>query len=186
MTTLILSKTFPTFNQLNRRRKSSIKRQSRRNFDQIISPVDKVPDYRTSEYFFDYLSVLTSDQSLSQDQIARSQTKTIGEKFDSVSQKYEITEAEGVKNFLSKNRPLILLLEEIPNKIYQYFGNNERLSLKISYEPDFPQSSELWVYILTELSAKEALPILEKFDEEWWLENMDRADCQLNITLKFV
>ena len=86
----------------------------------------------------------------------------------------------------SKNRFLFSLLEEIPNKIYEYFGNNQKLSLKISHEPDFPQSSELWVSILTELSAKEALSILEKFDEEWWLENMDKSAGKLNINLKFV
>ena len=183
MTTLVLNKPFPTFNQ---KRKSYRKKQGRILNEQIILPINKISNFRTSEYLFDYLSELTSDQSLSQEQIARSNSKTIEQKIDSFSQKYEIHKMEEVKNFLSKNRDLFSLLEEIPNKVYEYFGDRQKLSLKVSHEPEFPQSLELWVSILTELSAKEALPLLEKFDEEWWLENMDRAGCKLNITLKFV
>lgn len=99
---------------------------------------------------------------------------------------YEIKNPEQVAEFIGENLFLLDLLEEIPSKIYQYFGSSQKLSLKISHEPDFPQSPELWIYVLTGLSAKEALPILGKFDEEWWLENMDRSAWKLNINLKFV
>ncbi len=166
--------------------KQVLKKSNREAFGQNFPSPRETQEYKNTPHSFDYSSGITEDQSLSREQIARGQTKVIDEKLDSLSQKYEIAESEGVKSFLLKNRFLISLLEEIPNKVSQYFGNNQRLALKVSYEPDFPESSELWVFILTELSAKEALPLLEKFDEEWWLENMDRADCKLNITLKFV
>jgi hypothetical protein len=105
---------------------------------------------------------------------------------ESLKQFYRFCEMDSVKVFLRRNRFLVPLLREVPEKIYGYFGKDQKLDLRISFESDSPQSSELWVSILTELSAAEALPILERFDEEWWLENMDRADCKLNITLKFV
>jgi len=89
-------------------------------------------------------------------------------------------------SFLRKNRFLVPLLREIPEKIYDYFGKEQKLSLKISFESDSLQLAELWVSILTELLANEVLPILDRFDEEWWLENMNRADSKLNITLKFI
>lgn len=126
------------------------------------------------------------NQSLTPEQIAEKQAESINSGINDLRSKFEITNFEEVKNFLTKNRFLVSVVEEIPSKIYQYFGSSQRLTLQVLYEPDFPRSNELWIHILTELSAKEALPTLERFDEEWWLENMDKSDGRLNITLKFV
>lgn len=168
------------------RKKNSTQIRRKNNFEAIIPLQSKVQKDIDFSYPLDSIYEFTKNQSLSPKQIAESQTKAIREEINALSRKYGISKFEEVKNFLSKNLFLISLLEEIPNKICQYFGDGQKLSMKISHEPDFPQFPELWVSILTELSAKEALPILEKFDEEWWLENMDRADCKLNIILKFV
>ncbi len=108
------------------------------------------------------------------------------QEFNSIKQFYKFYEVNFVTGFLRKNRFLVPLLRATPEKIYDYFGKDQKLALKVSFDSDSPQLSELWVLILTELPAKDALPVLERFDEEWWLENMDRADCKLNITLKFV
>lgn len=187
MTTAVLNNPFQVFNQIPAKRKSSFSRkQNRTDFDQPVPSVEKPTAYRNFDYTLDSLSQVVSNQTLSPEQLAKSQLRVIDEKIDSLKGKYEIYKIEDVKNFLSKNRDLFPLLEEIPNKIYQYFGDNQKLSLKVSHEPDFPQTPELWVSILTERSAKEALPILGKFDEEWWLENMDRSAWKLNINLKFV
>ena len=99
---------------------------------------------------------------------------------------YIVKNPSEVGDFIGENFFLLDILEEIPNRISQYFGDNQKLTLTVSYEPEFPNSSELWVEVLTELSAKEARPILDKFDEEWWLDNMDRGNFKLNITLKFI
>lgn len=99
---------------------------------------------------------------------------------------YVIKKPNEVGEFIGKNLFLLDILEEIPGKIYQYFGENQKLSLKMSYDPDFPQSSDLWVSILTKLSVDEVFPLLEKFDEEWWLDNLDRANCKLNIKLEYI
>ncbi len=187
MESVISYNTFNTFKPTSKKAKSlTAGKFQRGQFDQILPAALSANTKTSSDYTLDSLSDIISNQSLTQDQIVRSQTKTIDEKFTSLTPQYEIPKIEEVKNFLSKSQFLFPLLEEIPNKIHQYFGNNQRLSLKVSFEPDFPQSSELWVSILTELPAKEAFLILEKFDEEWWLESMDRADCKLNIILKFV
>ena len=99
---------------------------------------------------------------------------------------YIVKNPSEVGDFIGENFFLLDILEEIPNRISRYFGDNQKLTLTVSYEPEFPNSSELWVEVLTELSAKEARPILDKFDEEWWLDNMDRGNFKLNITLKFI
>ncbi len=99
---------------------------------------------------------------------------------------YIIKKPKEVAEFVSENLYLLDLIEEIPTRISTYFGENQSLALRVSHEPEFPNSSELWVEILTKLSAKKAMPILYRFDEEWWLENLDRARYKLNITVKFI
>ncbi len=105
---------------------------------------------------------------------------------NSLRQFYKFCEINSVSGFLRRNRFLVPLLREIPEKIYDYFGKEQKLALKVSFESDSPQSSELWILILTQLPAKDAFPILEKFDEEWWLENLDRTDCKLNTSLEYI
>ncbi len=103
-----------------------------------------------------------------------------------LAQDFIIKKPKEVGEFVSENLYLLDLLEEIPSRIYNYFGANQQLELRVSHEPEFPNSSELWVDILTKLSAKEATQILDKFDADWWLENMERANSKLNITLEFI
>ncbi len=99
---------------------------------------------------------------------------------------YIIKNPKEVADFIGENLFLLELLEEIPTQIFHSFGNNQKLNLEILGEPDFPDSKELWVSVLTELSAQESRQMMDKFDEDWWLKNLDRADCKLNVTLKYV
>lgn len=168
-------------------KKRNYNQASKKNdFEAVIPSQQKVQEYRDSDYYLDSISELATNQSLTPEQIAKGQTKTILEEINALPSKYEIYNFEEVKNLLSKNRFLISLLEEISNKIYQYYGNTQKISLEVFYEPDFPQSSELWASILTELSAEEARSIMDRMDEEWWLENIDRANCKLNIGIDYV
>lgn len=168
-----------------RNKKSSYLRKENR-FETVISPQLNVPNYKESGYFLDPISGFASNQSLNLEQIAESRINALNEKIQALSSSYEINNFEELKLFLSKNRLLISLIEEIPNKIYQYYGRDQKISLEIFYEPDFPQSAELWVSVLTELSAEEARSAMNKFDKEWWLENLSRADCKLNIGIEYV
>ncbi len=99
---------------------------------------------------------------------------------------YEVENVERVTEFLFENHSLTDLLLEVPMQIRTYFGDNQRLKLEVLTEPDFPASKELWVEVLTALSAKEARQIMDTFDEKWWFDNMDRADCKLSIGLEYV
>jgi hypothetical protein len=134
----------------------------------------------------DSISAFAKNQSLTSEQIVASQIKSINNEINALPSKYEISNFEEIKNFLSRNRFLISLLEEISNKIYQYYGSEQRIALEVFYEPNFPQSSELWISVLTELSAEEARSIMDKLDEDWWLENINRAKCRLNIGIDYV
>ena len=187
MTTAILNHPFQVFNQSSVKRKSSFSRkQTKTDFDQPIPSAEKPTAYRNLDYTLDALSQVVSNQTLSPEQLAKSQLRVIDEKIDSLKGKYEISDSDEIKALLSKNRFLISLLEEIPGKIYQYFGSNQKLALQVIHEPDFPEDSELWILVLTELPAKEARPIMNRFDKDWWLKNLHQANCKLNIGIEYV
>ncbi|MDQ3714014.1 MAG: hypothetical protein M3388_17600 [Acidobacteriota bacterium] len=166
------------------RNSTGLRRKS--NSETVIPSQPKVQESRDSGYYLDSISELTRHQSLTAKQIAKSQTKAVNDEITALPSKYEISNFEEVKSFLSKNRFLISLLEEIPNKIFQYYGGEQKIALEVFYEPDFPQSSKLWVSVLTELSAEEARSIMDKIDEDWWLANINRAKCKLNIGIDYV
>ncbi len=168
------------------RKKTSPERKKKDNFEAVIPSQPKLQDYKDSSYVLDSLSEITKNQSLTPEQIARVQIKTVNGEFSSLARCYEIAKVEDVKGFISRNSFLTPLLKEIPNKIYQYFGSSQKLALEVLHEPDFPQSSELWILVLTELSAKEARSIMNKFDKDWWLKNLYKADCKLNVGIEYV
>lgn len=170
----------------NQRGNSESRKPDEINFDQLVPSNERTLAFRDSGYSLDSFSQITENQSLSAKQIAELQKKAIDEKFDALTGIYKISKPEEVKSFLSKNRFLISLLKEIPHKIFQYYGSNQKLALEVLYEPDFPLSSELWVLVLTELPAKKARSIMDKLDEDWWLENMSKTACQLNIGIEYV
>ncbi len=108
------------------------------------------------------------------------------ESINFLAREYDIRNPSEVAKFLRENLFLFDLLKEIPQKIRDYFGEDQKLSLRMSYDPDFPQSSDLWVAILTKLSVDKVFPLLEKFDEEWWFDNSERTHCKLNIKLEYI
>ncbi len=183
MQQLVINNQFGFF--VSRKRNSN--QSSRKNdFESVIPPQPKVQEYRDSGYYLDSISALVTNQSLTPEQIAKGKTKTVTEEINVLPVKYEISDFDEVKAFLSKNRFLISLLEEIPGKIHQYFGSSQKLALQVIHEPDFPENSELWILVLTELPAKEARSIMNRFDKDWWLKNLHQASCKLNVGIKYV
>ena len=183
MTGLAMNNHFGSF-VFGKRNSPQIKRGN--NSEARVPSQINIQEYKDSGYYLDSISEFPKNQSLTAEQIAESRAKAVNDEINALRSKYEISNFEEVKNFLSKNRVLISLLEEIPNKIYQYFGNSQKLALEVLYEPDLPDSSELWILVLTELSAKEARSIMNKFDKEWWLENLHKANCKLNVGIEYV
>ena len=168
------------------RNRESIQTKRKNNIEPRISLQRNSQEYKNSGYYLDSISAFAENQSLTPEQIAKKQTESINSEIKALRSKFETLNFEEIKKFLSRNRFLIGLLEEIPDGIYQYFSDSPKLALKVSYEPEFPNSSELWIEILTKLSAKEATNLLEKFDEKWWLENMEKGNGKVNITVKFI
>ncbi|MGH9946634.1 MAG: hypothetical protein ACRD6X_05480 [Pyrinomonadaceae bacterium] len=179
-----LSATEP-FPYLPMRGASNLRRSVRPSFDQVVSSGEPRLDSVFSSYMLDSLSESVSQQSLSQEQIVKSQITQRKERISIALKAFSLRNLDDIKQFLERNSYLIPLIEEIPSKISEYF-ETEELYLEIIADPDFPQSSELWISVLTNKSALHSRPIMDQFDNDWWFENLDRAQCKLNITLEYV
>ena len=108
------------------------------------------------------------------------------EQINVLAREYEIRNPSKVAEFLSENLFLLDLLKVIPGKLRKFFGKNTKLAVELFAELEMPSSKEIFVLILTKNSAKEARAKMDEFDEKWWLENLDKANCKLNVSLEYV
>ena len=99
---------------------------------------------------------------------------------------YEVRDVERVTDFLFKNSSLIDLLLEIPAQIRKYFGEEQNLVLSFWLDPEDPAWHHVQVLVPTKFEASKSREKMDKFDWEWWLDNMQRADSKLSISMEFV
>ena len=97
---------------------------------------------------------------------------------------YAFKEPENeVINFLREHPYLFELLEEAHDKIKEYYDEDTHAFLEITSDYEGEGFRELFVRIETSLPVKEALSILDRFDEEWWFDASARAQGRMNIVL---
>jgi hypothetical protein len=99
---------------------------------------------------------------------------------------YALHEEARVRSFLKKNAFLAPLLLQANLKIRDYFDASSKIVLELSVDPENAQYQELWARIQTHLSPADALPILNRFDEEWWARASAASKNLLNIKLEYV
>lgn len=108
------------------------------------------------------------------------------EQINILAREYEIRNPSKVAEFLGENLFLLDLLKEIPHKLSKFFGRSVKLAVELVAEPEMPSSKEIFVIVLTKKDAKEARAKMDEFDQKWWLENIDKANCKLNVSLEYV
>lgn len=99
---------------------------------------------------------------------------------------YVLRDEARVRSFLGKNAFLAPLLLQTNSKIREYFGASLPIALEISVDPENSNYQELWARIQTHLAPAEALPVLTRFDEEWWIQASVASMNLLNIKLEYV
>jgi hypothetical protein len=99
---------------------------------------------------------------------------------------YVFRDEARVRLFLGKNAFLAPLLLQASSKIIDYFGASLPIALDVSVDPENGEYQELWVRIQTHLAPEDALPVLTRFDEEWWLRASVASRNLLNLKLEYV
>ncbi len=85
---------------------------------------------------------------------------------------YTFSNSIDVKRFMLKNECLINILFEAYKQIKRIFNQNI-VEICLEYNRDPEEDFEgLFVIVKTNLSPEESLNLLERFDEEWFLDNV--------------
>ena len=108
------------------------------------------------------------------------------EQINVLAREFEIRNPWEVAGFLSENLFLLDLLKVIPGNLRKFFGKNAKLAVELFIEPEMPSAKEIFVLVLTEKDAKESRAKMDEFDRKWWLGNLDKANCKLNVSLEYV
>ncbi len=103
---------------------------------------------------------------------------------ENLEQLYSFRNRTAVIQFIQEHSSLVSLLGEIPGKLQNYFPK-EPLFLEVIADPEAVNNAQLVVFVSTCLGPDEAMERLERFDNDWWLDALDRADGKLGVTLAF-
>jgi hypothetical protein len=99
---------------------------------------------------------------------------------------YTLRQPDEVVGFLTRHSSLLGILDEAPKQIHQYFGETlYNLILEIVKDPEAEDDEELILFIPTNMSVDKALQILERVDNDWWLEKGSHTQGNLGINLEF-
>ena len=97
---------------------------------------------------------------------------------------YTLRDREAVREFVAKHPFLGSLLSEAYGRIQDHFSGSE-VFLQHVVDPEIEDYEELVAFIGTNLPPTEALDRLKRFNHEWWLDAMDRAQDKLSVSLEF-
>ncbi len=85
---------------------------------------------------------------------------------------YTFSNQKEIKFFLSANYKLMEILLEAYKHIKRIFGEKV-VEVTLEYDRDPEEDFEgLFVIVSTNLSPEESLDLLDRFDEEWFLDNV--------------
>ena len=98
---------------------------------------------------------------------------------------YSLRHAAAVRRFLHACPQLVEVLLEARVYLQKYFGPDPQVTLEVVSDPEVEGVEELFAYILTSLPVDEALARLDKLDEEWFLDQLDRVSGRFNFNLEF-
>jgi len=104
---------------------------------------------------------------------------------DQLEDIYSPQKSADVRNFLYAHPKLVEVLLEAGVYLEQYFGPDPHVTLQVVRDPGVEGMAELFAYILTSLPVDEALARLDRLDEEWFLDQLERVDGQFNFNLEF-
>ena len=99
---------------------------------------------------------------------------------------YSLRNAAAVKHFLFAHPQLVEVLLDAHVYLQKYFGPDPQVTLEVVSDPEVEGMDELFAYILTPLPVDEALARLDRLDEEWFLDQLDRVAGRFNFNLEFL
>lgn len=106
-------------------------------------------------------------------------------KIDLVLDLYKASDYIEVTEYLQTYPFLVDLLIELHEKAQQYFGSNTQVALRVVTDPEAQDYRELFAVIQTSLPRERARAALHRLDDDWWLDEIDRAQCKLTVDVEY-
>jgi len=98
---------------------------------------------------------------------------------------YSTRDARTVHGFLRTHLQLVDVLLEASPYLDKHFGPNPHVVLEVLSDPEVEGADELIARIFTSLPVEEAMARLDRLDEEWFLDQLDRVSGMFNLNLAF-
>jgi len=101
-----------------------------------------------------------------------------------LQERYTFVDGEEVVGFLRGSpflAPLLVDAEEVAHRHFPEAG----LRLELAIDPEVVGATHLVLSITQDGSVDRALNRLRRFDDDWWLDQIHRAQGKLVITLAF-
>jgi len=116
--------------------------------------------------------------------IRRVTSKKIWER---LSPYFSVKNGRDVSRFLEENLFLVNVLLDVRTKFDEYFGAECRSVLEVFVDPEEDQSRpKLFALILAAPSSGEASTLLDRLDQEWWLDQPYEVRRLMNIDVEYV
>lgn len=96
---------------------------------------------------------------------------------------YHVSDQVQVAEFLQTNPFVIKTLQEMYPVLRSYFAD-ARFELGFDLYDAFSEYTPITVSIISDKSYSEANAILERFDDEWWIERMPQTKGMISVYLE--
>jgi hypothetical protein len=95
---------------------------------------------------------------------------------------FEIADEEGVLEFLERYPSVPPLLLETREAVRRFFGEDQ-VRLDVFRDPECPEDEKLLVNVLLHAGPREALELLDRFDDEWWTKRRQGLEVPILVSL---
>jgi hypothetical protein len=101
-----------------------------------------------------------------------------------IEKMYVFRRSAEILQFLEENLFLIPLLKEAYIRIGSYFPSS-KVSLEVVADQEMTDEKQLVIFISVDSDSEQATERLDRLDEEWWLDALEKTQGKLCITLEF-
>jgi plasmid stability protein len=93
---------------------------------------------------------------------------------------------EGAEALLRDHPALYPVIADAAVKLREHFGPGAVLALERFRDPEAPSApQELHLVVRTALDPGAARAAMDRFDDAWWFDNMERGEHLLHVTMEF-
>jgi hypothetical protein len=106
-------------------------------------------------------------------------------KWPVICRNYSVPDAAAVGEFMLDHPYLLDLLLEAYPRLRSLFGPSSAPRLERASDPDVPNRTYLLVTLVTPLPVRDALALMNRFADDWWLDHIAYAGRDLVFMVDF-